>query len=222
MAVLVFVATSAPNRASIYAQVAEPGSVEGVLTVVWGDPAPGLSADTQVLYTLVDARGSSIDLQLDAGLLGPLGGITAVNGRQVVATGDWPSSPAADGSSSPFRVSRLELETIPDRRGAADVDQQAITGPQPWVNVLCRFADMTMVWPFQPSHYVDMMGTSAPGLDHYWRETSFNLINIAGTMVTQWYNLPQPRIVLRVPRPRRPSHLRLHARDHGLRRRGRR
>jgi hypothetical protein len=192
VAVLAFLATSAPTYTTLYAQVAEPGSVQGVLNVVWGDAGPGVSADAQVLYTLVDADGRAISLQVDAGLLAPLGGITAVNGRRVVATGDWLPSAAADGRSSPLRVSRLELETLPDRRGAADLNPQAITGPQPWVNVLCKFADMTMAFPAQPSHYDDLMGSASPGMNHYWREASYGLINIDGTQVTQWYTLPHP------------------------------
>jgi M6 family metalloprotease-like protein len=189
-AVLVLVATSA---ASLDAQVAERGSVEGVLSAVWGDARPGLSADTQVIYTLVADGAAPIDLQIDAGLFGPLGGITAVNGRRVTATGDWLRSPAADGGSPVLRVSSLALDTRADRRRAGDLDPQAVTGPQPWVNVLCKFADMAMAFPHQPSYYADLMGPTFPGMDHYWRETSYGLINLTGTVVTQWYNLPRPR-----------------------------
>ncbi len=36
------------------------------------------------------------------------------------------------------------------------------------------------------------MGSTAPGLDHYWRELSYGNINIAGSIVLGWYDLPQP------------------------------
>jgi hypothetical protein len=38
-----------------------------------------------------------------------------------------------------------------------------------------------------------MLGTSPPGLDHYWREVSFNNVNLTGSAVYGWYTLPQPR-----------------------------
>jgi M6 family metalloprotease-like protein len=191
VAILVFVATSAANRAS--AQIIERGSVDGVLGVVWGDAKPGVSADAQVIYTLVDDAGAQIVLQLDAGVLGAVGGITAVNGRRVTATGDWLQSAVADGGSQVLRVSSLALETSADGRAAGDAEPQAITGPQPWVNVLCKFGDMTMAFPAQPSHYAALMGSTFPGMNHYWRETSYDHVNITGTQVTQWYNLPHPR-----------------------------
>jgi M6 family metalloprotease-like protein len=37
------------------------------------------------------------------------------------------------------------------------------------------------------------MGATAPGLDHYWREVSYNTINLDGSVVRGWYNLPHPR-----------------------------
>jgi hypothetical protein len=38
-----------------------------------------------------------------------------------------------------------------------------------------------------------LMGSSYPGMDHYWREVSYENINLAGSAVVGWYNLPQPR-----------------------------
>ena len=35
-------------------------------------------------------------------------------------------------------------------------------------------------------------GTSYPGLDHYWREVSYNQMNVTGSNVVGWYTLPQP------------------------------
>jgi hypothetical protein len=37
------------------------------------------------------------------------------------------------------------------------------------------------------------MGTSAPGIDHYWQELSFGSVNLAGSRVERWYNLPGRR-----------------------------
>ncbi len=37
------------------------------------------------------------------------------------------------------------------------------------------------------------MFTHAKGLDAYWREASYNAINLTGSQVFGWYTLPQPR-----------------------------
>ena len=181
-AFLVLVESSPSDQQPAYAQVAERGSVEGVLTVLWGDPGPGVSEDARIIYTLVDDAGRSIDLQLDPGLLGPLGGLTGVNRRRVQVTGEWVSSPAADEPAPALRVSSLEV----DGASGEDLTAPAVLGSQPWVNVLCRFGDMTAVTPKPQSYYDGLMGSTAPGLNHYWRETSYEQINIAGTVVTQW------------------------------------
>ena len=39
-----------------------------------------------------------------------------------------------------------------------------------------------------------MYGSTFPGLDHYWREQSFDLMNVVGSSATsQWFTLPSPR-----------------------------
>ena len=35
-------------------------------------------------------------------------------------------------------------------------------------------------------------GTTYPSLDHYWRELSYNQMNVSGSEVVGWYTLPQP------------------------------
>ncbi|MDQ6653917.1 MAG: hypothetical protein M3Y84_14395 [Acidobacteriota bacterium] len=37
------------------------------------------------------------------------------------------------------------------------------------------------------------MSNTAPGMDHYWRETSYGNINLSGSVVVGWYNLPRER-----------------------------
>jgi len=37
-----------------------------------------------------------------------------------------------------------------------------------------------------------MYGATYPGLDHYWREASYNNINLVGSTAVGWYTLPHP------------------------------
>jgi FG-GAP repeat len=186
-------AQSFPHLDVADAQVVERATLEGVLTVQWGDPRPGSSDTTRQLVTLFDDAGAETELAFEAGSLESVGGLLAINGRRVRVTGERLPSPAAlNEALSTFRVLRVAIdETSPLALGA---DEPApIVGAQPWVTVLCRFGDMPAT-PSPQSHYQAMMrADAAPGLDHYWREASYNLVHIAGSVVTQWYNLPQPR-----------------------------
>lgn len=69
----------------------------------------------------------------------------------------------------------------------------SLSGPQPYITILCRFADSTGVTPHPKSWYQTLMGSSYPGADHYWREVSYNAINLTGSVVVGWYNLPHPK-----------------------------
>ena len=71
--------------------------------------------------------------------------------------------------------------------------KEPVSGSQAWVTILCRFADATAVTPHPVAYYEKMMGTSAPGLGHYWREVSDGtLTDLQGSVVVGWYNLPRP------------------------------
>jgi M6 family metalloprotease-like protein len=45
-----------------------------------------------------------------------------------------------------------------------------------------------------------LLGDTSPGLDDYWREVSYNQINLAGSRVVGWYALPQPASAYQVGR----------------------
>ncbi len=151
--------------------------------VLWNDPQPGELPSADPAYLLRDDAGRSIRLLLDAGLLRSLrsqGGILALDRRWVTVTGRWLSEQA-------IAVESVQLDLTAGRAGPDD-----IVGPQPWVSVLCKFADV----PAEPEdfdYFEGMYSSSYPGLDHYWIEQSYNIANVAGSGVAGWYVLPQPR-----------------------------
>jgi M6 family metalloprotease-like protein len=67
----------------------------------------------------------------------------------------------------------------------------ALSGPQPFITLLCRFSDIAAE-PAPPSYFEGLLGATSPGLDDYWREVSYDQINLAGSRVAGWYTLPQP------------------------------
>ncbi|HVF52135.1 MAG TPA: hypothetical protein VNC78_00860 [Actinomycetota bacterium] len=74
---------------------------------------------------------------------------------------------------------------------APDQRQPALTGTEAWATLLCRFADSTGTTPHPRERYEAMMGSTYPGMDHYWREASFGQFGIT-SQVAGWYNLPDP------------------------------
>jgi M6 family metalloprotease-like protein len=156
----------------------------GTLTAVWGDPPQGSSVESKLLFTLTDDGGTEHELIFEDGVLEAAGGLTALDRRRVTIG-------VRDGFAA--RGARLVTAVALDKTFGPIVDRPSITGAQPWITILCRFADTPSVTPNPVSYFQGLLGTAAPGMDHYWRETSYNLINLTGTGVVGWYNLPQPR-----------------------------
>ena len=94
-------------------------------------------------------------------------------------------TPPQAGSNRP---ANLPWATSPWRQGAP----AARLGPQPWLIVLCRFADDPST-PRSREYYESLLGSEAPGLDHYWREVSYGLVSLAGSRAVGWYTLPRAR-----------------------------
>jgi hypothetical protein len=95
-------------------------------------------------------------------------------------------------SMQAIQARSIELDRPEDAAAfAAEVRALAVTGSQPWVTILCRFADSTGVTPHDVGYFNTLMGSSY--LDRYWREVSYDDINLTGSAVFGWYNLPQPK-----------------------------
>ncbi len=84
------------------------------------------------------------------------------------------------------------LQLFLAKPGEQETPRAAKLGPQPWLIVLCRFGDDPAT-PHSTDYYQRLLGSEAPGLDHYWREVSSGLINLSGSQAVGWYTLPHPR-----------------------------
>ncbi|MEO1286562.1 MAG: hypothetical protein AAFV93_02250 [Chloroflexota bacterium] len=74
-----------------------------------------------------------------------------------------------------------------------DDTNAAVSGNTRWVNIACRFGDMTDETPRDIDYFEEMMVNDAPGMDDYWRETSAQMVNIEGSGAYGWYNLPKTK-----------------------------
>ena len=166
----------------------------GWFHIAWGDAPPGSGGPQEVTrYELVGDDGETTTLLLDETLVQPYGGARAFNRAWVYVVGD-----AVAGTPDTLAVQGLQVEGSAGAYGwtgaaAAASPDQALSGAQPWLTILCRFGDSTGATPHPSSYYTELMGTSYPGLDHYTRENSYGQVDLTGSVAVGWYNLPQPR-----------------------------
>ena len=160
-----------------------PQTVSGWFEIVWGNSQKG-ELPSQTLYLLTTQDGQTVPLEFGESLPVPFDQLRALRGHLVVVEGQWVNSEAP---SQGFLA-----KTIQPASGAAPEALEVI-GSQPWISLLCKFNDVAAE-PKPPSYFLDMYGSTYPGMDHYWREQSFDLMNVVGSAASsQWFTLPHPR-----------------------------
>ena len=174
------------HRAGV-GQSGQEVSLSGWFSIIWGDPEPGSNREPVEIYMLTDDTGHSTQLSLTEQLARPLGGILALNGRRVTIEGTWSSASPEVTEAPALKVRSIQFGADAKATGAA-LDVQ-MTGAQPWLTMLCKFPDInTDLKPL--SYFQGLMGSTYPGLDHYWRELSYNTITLEGSRTVGWYTLP--------------------------------
>lgn len=158
-------------------------AVTGELNVVWGDPADG--GAPQLVAYVASPQGDKTRLRFGSAFQPSFEALTALRGQIVSATGA--AALALDSTEPVFDV--VGLDRSPSAPAA--LETAAITGPQPWVTLRCRFGDLPSV--DRAINTSILTGSSYPSIDFYWRETSYNNITLTGSVVTNWVTLPQPR-----------------------------
>lgn len=155
--------------------------VEGELSLAWATPAAGAATAAPPAATL-HLETATIHLELTEHDLGVLGGPIAASGARVRAL--LPASAATD-SSSIHRPLALERTAGEQRRTEA-------AGSYPYVSLMCKFSDV----PAEPedlSYFQNMYANAWPGLDHYWRRQSYDMVDVVGSTAAGWFTLPHPQ-----------------------------
>ncbi len=177
-ATLVILATAQPNLVVLSSQ--QPANVEiaGVFNIIYDDKPQ---------YILTDNSGKSYSLDLDENLTEEQGGPLKLNRKDVVVSG------ILDPVTNTIKVIAIELADSPPvgvhRPTSSHLLGAHVSGPQKWAVILCRFGDATSVTPQPTTYFQNEMNF----LDGYWREISYDIINLGGSQVFGWYNLPNPR-----------------------------
>ncbi|UXI67802.1 hypothetical protein [Tahibacter amnicola] len=164
------------------ASVAAP--VEGSLELLWGDADPGSEAATQFRVNLVDDAGHRYALDPDQALAAA-GDLYSLVGQRVAV--ELNEAAALPSGLKAEAIVPASLEFSP--RAAP---QPLISGTTVWITILCKFNDIaTEQKPV--SYFAGQYGNATGQLDHYWREVSYNKINLTGSSAYGWFTLPQPR-----------------------------
>ncbi|MFK8017555.1 MAG: thrombospondin type 3 repeat-containing protein [Gammaproteobacteria bacterium] len=167
---------SAEDGAAVTASATQ--AVEGVFTARWGDPSDG--TNVRYAFQLTTSSGKVFALDIPTALLRTAGGIEALNGERVVATLNLSSSRTVADVQS--------LELVSATRGVS----RMIEGSRPWITVTCKFNDVSAE-PRSLGYFQSMYDNTPGRLDDYWREVSYNNIDIVGSTALDWEDLPGPQ-----------------------------
>lgn len=140
-------------------------SFSGWFHIIYGDAPAGSGVPATSGYVLVDDHDQTIELLLDEQALRALGGARAINHRRVTVTGQAVmASLAGVQAALPLLAVQALQHDGPQLTAAAVAAAQAVSGPQAWATVLCRFADFAGVTPHPVSWFNTLMlGTTPPG-----------------------------------------------------------
>lgn len=172
----------------------QQGGLAGTLEAVVGDPQPGSNQAAQYRFYLRKDNGDSHRLSFVPGLMGKRDEMFRWAGERVsIGVVITDRVPGTEQPGQDLLVSTIELIPASSRGGKKTI-QQSIqnvqTGSKPWLSIFCKFADISSE-PQRESFYENMYDNNPGGLDHYWRENSYEIMNIAGSNSSaQWVDLP--------------------------------
>ena len=90
------------------------------------------------------------------------------------------------------RLADLEDETAIPEVTNAPGQPEPVRGNLPWVTLLCKFQDEADE-PATTAFVQDMFGDGVGQINNWWKQVSYDRVNINGSLVLGWYTLPGPR-----------------------------
>jgi M6 family metalloprotease-like protein len=161
-------------------------SQSGWFSIIWGDGPEGAS---QTVYTLTDNSGQTTVLVMNETLTQSLGGVLSLNRKYVSVQGVWAAPLSVQGASMVLSVTSISLALSPGTKAPGGNVLSAVIGSKPWVSIMCKFSDYNDE-PKNLAYFQGMYANTKPGLDHYWRELSYGIANVAGSSAAGWFVLP--------------------------------
>lgn len=176
---------------TVFAQTA----LEGRLDAIWGDPHRQSAAPAVRILTLTEDDGEITELYLSKELLAAAGGFFAWNGKRVRVTlrasgSELPVPDLRPGTRQVAALTLLEGAGEQTEGTGAQTQGAGVSGSHPWVSILCKFNDIETE-PRNLAFFQGMYANAPGGLDDYWREVSYDNIDVVGSTAVDWVNLPQ-------------------------------
>jgi len=188
-------ARASSTMEDVITSINSPLSLEGWFHILWGDPQDP-AGEGEIFYLLVDDQGRSF--YLDLGAAGkPFSEILLLNGERVGLQGTM-SDLLRYSPRNQLRVEEIravEVGAVQDQPWQGQDQPQPlppVLGSQPYVSILCKFSDFA-VEPKNLAFFQGMYANAFPGLDHYWRELSYNQVDLLGSNAYGWFTLPHNR-----------------------------
>lgn len=167
--------------------------LQGGLELRWGDAEPSAQARLVPKFEAALALdgGGRVALDADQARRGA-GDLYALANRRVAV------SYAAGKSSGRRMIDAIVPADDPAdagthvRSGRVDGVAKSTLGTTRWITLACRFGDIA---DEQQSigFFRDQYGEVAGQLGHYWREVSYDKVDLTGSDAAGWYALPHPR-----------------------------
>jgi hypothetical protein len=168
--------------------LASEGAITGTLNIIFGDPQDRTGEPTEDYY-LAQPSGTYIQLQLTDVAISRAD-LYALNGKPVIVTGRPPESdPSTAAPGEPSVLTVTTIQAVEQRAALVT----AVTGNTKWITIACKFPDQPDVDPkYTVDYFQEMYRNTKPGLNHYWREQSYDTINLNGSRAVGWYTMPKP------------------------------
>ena len=179
---------AAPHSGAGQSLQPEAEILEGRLLIIWVDDPAQMEQSLPPLVYLSYADGLVARVIPDEASGLALEDLLALQGRRVQVQGEWITPPGEEAQSVFLaRSAVLVDEELPQASAT-----QAVLGVKRWLSLMCKFADIPNE-PHDLAFFQGMFANSYPGLDHYWRELSYDRINLTGSTAYGWITLPKPR-----------------------------
>jgi hypothetical protein len=170
---------------------------QGLLQLEWGDPPRALAGQPRLAprfhASLLKDDGKRIPLDPAQARLAAGDLYVLANRRVAVAFAPQgrvkSSAPVIQAIVPADRVAQ-PAQVHP--ANARVMTAAPISGTTRWVTLMCKFSD-AMEEQKDQAFFQSQYGEAVGQLGHYWREVSYNKINLAGSTAHGWYTLPSPR-----------------------------
>ena len=186
--------------------------ISGILTVFWIDQS-GLefSQDNNLVYYLMDNSGKYYQLLFSDETKKQTSGFVDLESQNVIVTGTLneldnsinvqkigPDDKSESSSEAIKSDKDFTTETHVPSPGPGFFGEHVL-GTQKFATILCRFGDSTDFTPESPSYAKNLMDR----VNKYYEDVSYDKINLDGSTVHGWYDLPEPRnnYLLETPAP---------------------